>query len=160
MQKMLGLFLIFFFAFSSTFFIGEKFNSLPIGGVEAKVCPPGQYNDQGKDGLKNSNKCSGTETIIENKTQLNSLMKNVNDIYNIVAGILLAISIIAIIFVGYIYVDPFGTRMINAGGGKIMNVQDNENAKRYLIAIGFAIVILLSGFTILRMLTTIVGFSS
>jgi hypothetical protein len=76
----------------------------------------------------------------------------------VVAGVLLAISIIGILVVAYIYISPFETTKLNGGGGRAINVQDNTKAKLFLISIGLGIVLILSGFTIMRMLMSIAGF--
>lgn len=164
MQKILGLSLILILAFSSIFFIDAKEVGLPfstIEKVEAKLCPPGQYPDHGPNGYeKQGVKCLGKETIENgtNKTTISVTMNEITKIYNVVAGVLLALSIIAILIVAYIYISPFGTTKLNGGGGKFVNVQDNTNAKMYLLSIGLGIVLILSGFTIMRLITEIVGF--
>ena len=165
MQKILGLSMILFLAFSSIFFISTEGAELPfstIEKVEAKLCPPGQYPDQGENGLTGDGSvCRGDETVkdgSENNTTVFLVFHEIKKIYNITAGVLLALSIIAILIVGYIYVSPFEMTKLNVGGGKFMNVQDNTKAKMYLIAIGLGIVLILSGFVIMRLITEIVGF--
>jgi hypothetical protein len=164
MQKILGLSLILILAFSSIFFIDSKEVGLSfstIEKVEAKLCPPGQYPDHGPNGYEKTGvKCLGSETISkgENGTTLSVTMHELVKIYNVVAGVLLALSIISIIIVGYIYISPFGTTKLNGGGGKAINVQDNTNAKMFLLSIALGIVLILSGFTVMRLVTEIVGF--
>jgi hypothetical protein len=162
MRKIIGLTLLLFLAFSSAFFIEGKV-VLPldtIEKVEAKVCPPGQHPYHGVDGESPGGVCKGSETISinANDSKLTTNIVMIRDIYNVVAGILLAISIIAIIAVAYIYISPFETTKVNGGGGKYVNIQDNTKAKMYLISIGLGIVLILSGFTIMNLIASLAGF--
>jgi hypothetical protein len=163
MRKIIGVTLLLFLAFSSAFFI-EGIVALPfdtIEKVEAKVCPPGQHPYHGVDGESPGGVCKGSDTISisANESKITSNMLMIQQIYNVVAGILLAISIVAIIAVAYIYISPFETTKVNGGGGKYVNIQDNTKAKMYLISIGLGIVLILSGFTIMNLIASLAGFN-
>ncbi|WP_088362429.1 hypothetical protein [Bacillus cereus] len=135
MQTLKELFLIALLAFSSAFLIG---NFSTIEKVEA-ACAPGQYANHGTDGLTSSGTCTGDKGASESWAK-NNMVDQIVKIYNPIAGTMLGISILVIIYAAY-------KLIVSAGNDKKVAF-----AKRLLLGAGVSIIIILSTFTIVRLL--------
>lgn len=135
MRTIKGLLLIALLAFSSAFFI-ESVNVLPIEKVEA-ACAPGSYSPNGSG-------CANAGGSAKSTVQ-NNLVKDIVGYYNPIAGVLLGVSLLTIIYSAY--------KMMTASGDSQRVLQ----AKRLLFGSGVAIIIILSSFTIMRLLMSLIG---
>jgi hypothetical protein len=139
MQTLKELFLIALLAFSSAFLIG---NFSTIEKVEAAACPPGQYSNHGDDGLTSSGACAGDKKSSESWAK-NNMVDQIVKIYNPIAGVMLGISILVIIYAAY-------KLIVSVGNDKKVTF-----AKRLLLGSGVSIIIILSTFTIVRLLMSL-----
>lgn len=135
MRTIKGLLLIALLAFSSAFFI-ESVNYFSIEKVEA-ACAPGNYSPNGSG-------CSDAGGSAKSTVE-SHLVNDIVKIYNPIAAVLLGIALIVIIYSGY--------RMMTAMG----EPQKVFMAKRLLLGSGVAIIIILSSFTIMRLVASLVG---
>ena len=141
MQTIKELCIIALLAFSSAFFIG----GITIEKVEAKACAPGYYSNHGVDGLSSSGKC----TKINNPSSIaqGDFGKTIISYYNPIAGTLAAASILTIIYAAY--------KMITSSG----NPRNIAFAKKMLLAAGVSIIVILSSYTIMRLIMSLAGIS-
>jgi len=139
MRTLKGLCTFALLAFSSAFFIGTSF--LPIEKVEAYACSgykPGNYSNHGADGLSAGNSCGGNSVG-------KGVAKTVENLYNPIAGVVVGMSILVIIYSAYLLVTSNGDpRRIALG-------------KKMLLGAGIGIIVILSSFTIMNLMMSIVG---
>jgi hypothetical protein len=129
-------------AFSSAFFIG----TLTMEKAEA-LCPKiGQYHDHGKDGVGNTHGNCKTALSNGEASEVKDLTGWIQLVVYPLAGVGLALSVIVVVFAGYLYVTA---------GADSKNVQ---KAKGLLIAAVIGIFITLSTFVIARMFAGLTGF--
>lgn len=144
MRTLKGLCTFALLAFSSAFFIGTSF--LPIEKVEAYACSgykPGNYSNHGADGLSAGNSCGGKFNPLD--TVGKGVAKTVEDLYNPIAGVVVGMSILVIIYSAYLLVTSSGDpRRIALG-------------KKMLLGAGIGIIVILSSFTIMNLMMSIVG---
>jgi hypothetical protein len=133
MRKLKELCFIALLAFSSAFFIGSSFS---IDKVEA-ACSPGKYSPNGAG-------CVSTGGNGKSLVQQH-LVSEITSIYNPIAGIIGSIAILVIIYSAYLL-------MTSAGEPRKVYM-----AKRLLFGSGVGIIIVLSSFTIMKLIISLVG---
>ncbi|MGF7535639.1 hypothetical protein AAGG74_18455 [Bacillus mexicanus] len=143
MRTIKGLIVVALLAFSSAFFV-ENAMTYSIDKVEAKVCAPGQYVNHGDDGLS-AGGCADNSSKNPKSYVKDNFLDEVVNLYNPIAGTLLAVSILMIIYAAF--------RMMTSMG----EPQKVYLAKKLLLGSGIAVVVILSSFTIMRLIMLLIG---
>lgn len=134
MQKLKGLLLTTFLAFSSAFFV-EAIVLVDFTEKVEAACAPGNYYDSATKSCKAPSSGTDPEAFVKGDLKTR-LMK----IYNVVATVFATGSILVIIYGAYLLVTSAGNyRRVSAG-------------KFAIFSAGIAIIILLSSYTIMRLI--------